>query len=392
MNSNIVEKFDQYVMHTYGRFPVSMNKGHKQSCKDEDGKKYIDFGSGIGTNSLGFCDDNWVEAVCSQAHKIQHTSNYYYTEVQADLAEKICNATGMSKMFFGNSGAEANECAIKLARKYSFDKYGKGRHNIITLVNSFHGRTMATLSATGQDVFHNYFFPFVEGFKYAEANNIADLESKIDDTVCGVMVEFVQGEGGVMALEQEFVDYIAKVCTEKDILFMADEVQTGIGRTGKFLACEHFNAKPDIITLAKGIAGGLPMGVCLANEKCADVMSKGTHGSTFGGNPIACAGALAVFNKVTSDGFLDEVNVKSKYIREKLLEIDEVESISGIGLMIGITLKTKKAVDIVSQAMDKGLLLLTAKDKVRLLPPLTITYEEIDKGISIMKELLDKAE
>lgn len=388
MNSNIIEKFNEHIMPTYGRYPVSMNCGHGRMCKDEDGQKYIDFGSGIGTNSLGFCDSSWVEAVCEQVHKIQHTSNYYYTEIQADFAEKLCNITGMSKMFFGNSGAEANECAIKIARKYSFDKYGKDRNKIITLVNSFHGRTIATLSATGQDVFHNYFFPFVGGFDYAEANNIKDLDSKIDDTVCAVMIEFIQGEGGVLSLEQDFVNHIAEICREKDLVFIADEVQTGVGRTGKFLAAEHYGVKPNVVTLAKGIAGGLPMGVCLADEKCCNVLTKGTHGSTFGGNPVACAGGLAVLNKVTADGFLDEVNEKSRYLREKLLSIDEVESLSGTGLMVGIKLKSKNAADTVAKALEKGLLLLTAKDKVRLLPPLTITYEEIDKGISIMEEIL----
>ena len=388
MNSNIIEKFNEHIMPTYGRYPVSMNCGHGRMCKDEDGQKYIDFGSGIGTNSLGFCDSSWVEAVCEQVHKIQHTSNYYYTEIQADFAEKLCNITGMSKMFFGNSGAEANECAIKIARKYSFDKYGKDRKKIITLVNSFHGRTIATLSATGQDVFHNYFFPFVGGFDYAEANNIKDLDSKIDDTVCAIMIEFIQGEGGVLNLEKDFVNHIAQICREKDLVFIADEVQTGVGRTGKFLAAEHYGVKPDVVTLAKGIAGGLPMGVCLADEKCCNVLTKGTHGSTFGGNPVSCAGGLAVLNRVTADGFLDEVNEKSKYLREKLLSIDEVESLSGTGLMVGIKLKSKNAADTVAKALEKGLLLLTAKDKVRLLPPLTITYEEIDKGISIMEEIL----
>ncbi|HBN10491.1 MAG TPA: aspartate aminotransferase family protein [Ruminococcus sp.] len=388
MNSNIIEKFNEHIMPTYGRYPVSMNCGHGRMCKDEDGQKYIDFGSGIGTNSLGFCDSSWVEAVCEQVHKIQHTSNYYYTEIQADFAEKLCNITGMSKMFFGNSGAEANECAIKIARKYSFDKYGKDRNKIITLVNSFHGRTIATLSATGQDVFHNYFFPFVGGFDYAEANNIKDLDSKIDDTVCAIMIEFIQGEGGVLNLEKDFVNHIAQICREKDLVFIADEVQTGVGRTGKFLAAEHYGVKPDVVTLAKGIAGGLPMGVCLADEKCCNVLTKGTHGSTFGGNPVSCAGGLAVLNRVTADGFLDEVNEKSKYLREKLLSIDEVESLSGTGLMVGIKLKSKNAADTVAKALEKGLLLLTAKDKVRLLPPLTITYEEIDKGISIMEEIL----
>lgn len=388
MNSNIIEKFNEHIMPTYGRYPVSMNCGHGRMCKDDDGMKYIDFGSGIGTNSLGFCDSSWVEAVCEQVHKIQHTSNYYYTEIQADFAEKLCNITGMSKMFFGNSGAEANECAIKLARKYSFDKYGKDRNKIITLVNSFHGRTIATLSATGQDVFHNYFFPFVGGFDYAEANNINDIDSKIDDSVCAVMIEFIQGEGGVLNLEKDFVNHIAEICREKDLVFIADEVQTGVGRTGKFLAAEHYGVKPDVVTLAKGIAGGLPMGVCLAGEKYCDVLTKGTHGSTFGGNPVACAGGLAVLNKVTADGFLDEVNEKSRYLREKLLSVDEVESLSGMGLMVGIKLKSKSAADTAAKALEKGLLLLTAKDKVRLLPPLTITYEEIDKGISIMEEIL----
>ena len=385
---NTIEKFDNNVMHTYGRFNVAFEKGSQRNAVDEDGKQYIDFGSGIGTNSLGFCDEDWVEAVCSQAKAIQHTSNYYYTKVQADFAENLCNATGYSKVFFGNSGAEANECAIKLARKYSFDKYGKGRHNIVTLVNSFHGRTLCTLSATGQDSFHNYFFPFVEGFVNAKANDIEDLKSKLDN-VCAVMVEFVQGEGGVIALEKDYVTALAEICAEKDILLIADEVQTGVGRTGKFLASEHFGIKPDITTLAKGIAGGVPMGACLANEKCSEVLSKGTHGSTFGGNPLACAGGNVVVNKVNNKDFLDEVIKKSEYIKEKLSAIDEVCEISGLGLMIGITLKTKNALDVVSKALDEGLMLLTAKEKVRLLPPLNITYDELDKGLEILINILN---
>lgn len=377
-------------MPSYGRYPVVMEKGENETATDEDGKQYIDFGSGIGTNSLGYCNEDWVNAVCEQAHKIQHTSNYYYTKVQADFAKKLCETAGYTDMFFGNSGAEANECAIKIARKYSFDKYGKGRHNIITLVNSFHGRTMCTLSATGQDVFHNYFFPFVEGFINVEANNIEDLRAKLDDTVCAVMFEYVQGEGGVMALQQEFVDEIFKLCAEKDVLTIADEVQTGVGRTGKFLAGDNFGKKADLTTLAKGLAGGVPIGVCLAGEKCANVLTAGTHGSTFGGNPISCAGGNAVLNKVTSKGFLDEVAAKGKYIREKLLTSPEVADVSGLGLMIGIELKNKKAADIVKAALDKGLLLLTAKTKVRLLPPLTITYDEIDKGLEILLGLLNE--
>lgn len=385
---NTIEQFNDYVMHSYGRYDLVMEKGSHEVALDENGKEYIDFGSGIGTNSLGFCNDKWVNAICNQVKSVQHTSNYYYTRVQADFAKKLCDTAGYKNVFFGNSGAEANECAIKIARKYSFDKYGKGRHNIITLVNSFHGRTICTLSATGQDVFHNYFFPFVEGFIYVEANNIEDLRTKLDDTVCAVMFEYIQGEGGVMALKQSFVDEIYKLCAEKDVLTIADEVQTGVGRTGKFLCGDHFDKKADLTTLAKGLAGGVPIGCCLAGEKCKDVLQPGTHGSTFGGNPISCAGGLAVVTTLTDDGLLNEIPAKADYIRKRLSEMPEVQSISGIGLMIGIELKTKKACDVVKAALDKGLLLLTAKTKVRLLPPLTITYEEIDKGLAILAELL----
>ena len=386
---NTIEKFNNNVMATYGRYPLVMESGKDECAIDENGKKYIDFGSGIGTNSLGYCNDEWVNAVCNQVKTLQHTSNYYYTKVQADFADKLMSATGMNKVFFGNSGAEANECAIKIARKYSFDKYGKGRHNIITLVNSFHGRTMATLSATGQDVFHNYFFPFVDGFIYAEANNIEDLKSKIDDTVCAIMFEYVQGEGGVLQLDKEFVDTIFKIAAEKDILTISDEVQTGVGRTGKFLAGDNYGKKADIITLAKGIAGGLPMGACLTGEKCSTVLTASTHGSTFGGNPVCCAGGLAVLNKASNKDFLDEVVKKGEYFRTKLSEIDEVTALSGIGLMIGISLKTKKAGDVSKAALNNGLLVLTAKDKVRLLPPLTITYDEIDIGMKILTDILN---
>ena len=384
-----IEQFNKYVMPSYGRDDLVLDSGSGRQAVDENGKEYIDFGSGIGTNSLGYCNENWVRAICDQAHKIQHTSNYYYTKVQADFAKALCETAGYTDMFFGNSGAEANECAIKIARKYSFDKYGKGRSNIITLVNSFHGRTLCTLSATGQDVFHNYFFPFVEGFVNVEANNIEDLRSKLDDTVCAVMFEYIQGEGGVMALQQEFVDEIYRLCAEKDVLTIADEVQTGVGRTGKFLAGDNFGKKADLTTLAKGLAGGVPIGVCLSGEKCANVLTAGTHGSTFGGNPISCAGGLAVLETVNKPGFLDEVARKGAYIREKLLTSPEVASVSGMGLMIGIELKNKKAGDVVKAALDKGLLLLTAKTKIRLLPPLTITYEEIDKGLEILLGLLN---
>lgn len=386
--SKTIEKFDENIMHTYGRYPLVMEKGEGRGATDEDGKEYVDFGSGIGTNSLGYCNEKWVEMVCNQAKTLQHTSNYYYTKIQADFAARLNKITGYSSIFFGNSGAEANECAIKLARKYSFDKYGKGRHNIITLKNSFHGRTLCTLSATGQDVFHNYFFPFVEGFINVEANNIDDLKAKLDDTVCAVMIEYIQGEGGVVLLQQDFVDAVFSLCEEKDVLVIADEVQTGVGRTGKFFAGDNFGHKANVSTLAKGIAGGLPMGACLADEKCKDVLGKGTHGSTFGGNPVCCAGGMAVLDFIESSDHLQQVAEKGDYLRKKLSEIDEIASVSGMGLMLGAVLKTKKAADVVAEALEKGLLMLTAKDKLRFLPPLTITYEEIDKGVKILEDIL----
>jgi acetylornithine/N-succinyldiaminopimelate aminotransferase len=378
-------------MQSYGRYPLVMEKGSGRHCKDENGREYIDFGSGIGTNSLGYCDEKWADAVCAQVRTLQHSSNYYYTAVQADFADRLCNISGYKSVFFCNSGAEANECAIKVARKYSFDKYGKGRHTIITLVNSFHGRTIATLSATGQDVFHNYFFPFVEGFVNVTANDIDDLEAKLEDkSVCAVMLEYVQGEGGVNKLDQAFVDAVYDLCAPRDILVIADEVQTGVGRTGKFLAGDHFGRKADITTLAKGIAGGVPMGACLVNEKCSGVLTAGTHGSTFGGNPIACAGGMAVLDRIESEGFLDEIGKKAELIRSELEKCSEVAGISGMGLMIGITLKSKDAHDVAAKALEKGLLILTAKEKVRLLPPLTISYDELKDGLKILIEILEE--
>ncbi len=383
-----IEKFDSYVMGTYGRYPLVMEKGENCRCVDENGNHYVDFGSGIGTNSLGYCDSDWVEAVCNQVQNLQHTSNYYYTKVQADFAAKLCSATGYAKVFFGNSGAEANECAIKIARKYSFDKYGENRNKIITLCNSFHGRTMCTLSATGQDVFHNYFFPFMQGFDYAQANNIDDLEAKLDGSVCAVMIEFVQGEGGVNVLDEDFVRDLFELCKSKDILVIADEVQTGIGRTGKLLAAQNYNVRADITTLAKGLAGGLPIGACLVKDKCAEVLTKGMHGSTFGGNPVCCAGGNAVLNKVCDANFLDEVVRKGRYIRARLEALDEVVSVSGMGLMIGVTLKTKNAADVAKLCLENGLLVLTAKEKLRFLPPLTISQHEIEAGMEILEKLL----
>ena len=385
---NTIDGFNSHIMQTYGRYDVVLEKGNGETAFSEDGKSYIDFGSGIGTNSLGYCNDQWAEAVCQQVKKLQHTSNYFYTKVQAELAEKLTEITGYDKVFFANSGAEANECAIKLARKYSFDKYGKGRHNIITLKNSFHGRTLATLSATGQDSFHNYFFPFVEGFINVEANNIDDLKNKLDGSVCAVMFEYIQGEGGVVPLSEDFIEALFSLCAERDILTVADEVQTGVGRTGKFLAGEHYGLIADISTLAKGIAGGIPMGICLASEKCSGVLTPGTHGSTFGGNPVCCAGAIAVLNTIEKKNFLNEVTAKGVYLREKLSAIDEIEKVDGMGLMLGIALRSKTAVDVVKKGIENGILLLTAKEKLRLLPPLTISYDEIDKGIEILTEIL----
>ena len=367
-----------------------MESGSGRTCTGEDGKRYLDFGSGIGTNSLGYCDAAWADAVCAQVRRMQHTSNYYYTKVQADFAERLCQITGYKRVFFGNSGAEANECAIKLARKYSFDKYGAGRNAIITLRNSFHGRTMATLSATGQDCFHNYFFPFPEGFVYAEANDIDDLLKKMHNNVCAVMLEYIQGEGGVVPLDSKYVDQLYDFCAKRDILVIADEVQTGVGRTGTFLAGEQYAKKADITTLAKGLGGGLPIGACLANGKCADVLTKGMHGSTFGGNPVVCAGGLAVLEQVAKPDFLAQVLAKGAHIRAALRDCQEVTEITGLGLMLGLTLKTKQAADVKQAAFQRGLLVLTAKDKVRLLPPLNITIGELDSGLAILKECLSQ--
>ena len=283
-------------MHTYGRYDVSLKSGKGATAYDEDGKKYIDVSSGIGVNSLGYCEDGWAETVSAQAKTIQHMSNYFYSEQASNLAEKLCTLTGLSKVCFGNSGAEANECAIKIARKYSFDKYGADRNEIITLRDSFHGRTVTTLSATGQDVFHNFFFPFTQGFKYVQANDLELLKSEINDKTCAVMLEVIQGEGGVNILDKTYVQSLVKLCNEKDILVIIDEVQTGIGRTGKLFAFENYGISPDLVTVAKGLGGGLPIGLCMCNEKLKDVMTPSTHGTTFGANPVVCAGANSVLD------------------------------------------------------------------------------------------------
>ncbi len=379
----------QYMMHAYGRFQTALVSGKGAIAKDVDGKEYVDFTSGIGVNCLGYCDDGWVKAVSEQAATLQHISNLYYSPLQTEVSKKLCELTGFSKVFLCNSGAEANECAIKIARKYSFDKYGKGRQKIVTLVNSFHGRTVTTLAATGQDVFHNFFFPFTEGFEYAEANNIDSVKNCIDNEVCAVFIELIQGEGGVMPLDKEFVNEIAEICKEKDILLMVDEVQTGVSRTGAFYCYQNYGIQPDVITSAKGLAGGLPMGACLCVEKLADVIGAGTHGTTFGGNPVACAAAKEVLSRVATEDFLKEVNAKGDYIREKLKTMANVSEVRGMGMMIGIVTEKDNAKEIAKKCVENGLLILTAKNLLRMLPPLNITYEEIDRGLNILKKVME---
>lgn len=378
----------EYIAPTYARFPVVLKEGKNATCFDADGKEYIDFTSGIGVNSLGFCDDDWSAAVAKQAQCLNHVSNLYFTEPGAKLAKALCETTGYKKVFFGNSGAEANEGAIKVARKYSFDRYGEGRSTIVTLKNSFHGRTVTTLSATGQDHFHQFFFPFTGDFDYAPANDMAAVKEKLSDKVCAVMLEFIQGEGGVLPLDADFVNELAAYCAEKDILLIADEVQTGVGRTGKFLASEWFGIKPDITTLAKGLGGGLPIGAVLLGEKVQTVFGPGDHGSTFGANPICCAGANVVMEKVPSTDFLAGVASRFEQIKAALEPCSEVTGVTGKGMMIGISLKTKKAGEVAGECLKNGLLVLTAKEKVRLLPPLTITKAELEKGLAVLKSVL----
>lgn len=388
-NKKIKELDNENIMHTYGRYDVCLTKGKGVYAYDDNGKKYIDVSSGIGVNSLGYCDDGWVKAVSEQAGTIQHISNYYYNKVAGVLAEKLTKATGLSKVFFGNSGAEANECAIKVVRKYSFDKYGRGRDRIVTLVNSFHGRTIATLSATGQDVFHNYFFPFVDGFDNAIANDIESLKDTITDKTCAVMLETVQGEGGVNILDSEYLQQVRKICDEKDILLIVDEVQTGVCRTGKLYGYMHSGIKPDVVTSAKGLGGGLPIGICMVNDKLKDVMGPSTHGTTFGSNPVVCAGANYIIDTVNTPEFIEEVNKKGAYFKEKIEKIKGVKSVRQQGLMIGIEVEGN-AGDIAKKCTENGLLVITAKTLLRMLPPLNIKYEEIDEALAILKKVMEE--
>lgn len=385
-----IQKLDsEYVCHSYGRFPVAIEKGKNALCRDFDGKKYVDFTSGIGVNSLGFCDGGWVSAVTEQLSKLQHISNLYYTEPCVKLAKLLCERTGLKRAFFANGGAEANEGAIKAARKYSFDKYGRGRSKIITLENSFHGRTVTTLSATGQDVFHNYYFPFTEGFEFVPAGDLEAVKAA-SDGACALMIELIQGEGGVVAVDREYVKNAEKFCKENDILLIIDEVQTGIGRTGTLFCFEQYGIEPDIVTAAKGIGGGLPLAAVLFGDKTKDVFGPGDHATTFGGNPVACAGAVYILERMDSE-FLEDVKKKGEYIRERVGKMPRVKGTSGLGMMIGIELEDGiKSGDVVRKGLETGVLLLTAKAKVRLLPPLSINAEEIDEGLEALYRALEK--
>ena len=382
---NVKEKDQYYIANTYARFPIEIVSGKGSTVVDRDGKEYIDMGSGIAVNIFGMCDEEWTSAVAKQLSVCQHTSNLYYSEPCVKLAELLCEKTGMKKVFFGNSGAEANEGAIKTARKYAYEKKGKEYYKILTLNNSFHGRTITTLAATGQDVFHNDFLPLTDGFVYTDANDVEMLKKVVSENkLAAIMFETVQGEGGVVPLTQEFVNAIKDICEKEDILMIVDEVQTGNGRTGKLFGYMHYGITPDIVTTAKGLGGGLPIGAVMMGEKTKDVLTSGTHGSTFGGNPVSCAGAVNVISRLTY-GFLEEVNRKSKYIIDELKNADGVKSVTGLGLMLGIETE-KDASEVIKICQENGVLPIKAKNKVRLLPPLNITDDELIKAISVIKK------
>lgn len=388
---NIIDIDKKYVANTYARFPLQISSGKGAVMYDESGKKYIDMGTGIGVTAFGIADAEWVAAVTEQLNTLQHTSNLYYTEPCAKLAEMLCLRTGMKKVFFSNSGAESNECAIKAARRFAFKKYGNEEHStIITLKNSFHGRTITTLAATGQDVFHKEFGPFTGGFVYAEVDENAEDLARLaeENSCCAVMIEVVQGEGGVMPLPVSFIEGLKKVIAEKDLLLIVDEVQTGNGRTGKLFSYMHFGLEPDIVSTAKGLAGGLPMGATMMNEKLQNALEAGTHGSTFGGNPVCSAGAISILSRLT-DELLSEVTAKSEYIKSELTGAKGVKSVSGLGLMLGIEMD-KPVGEVIAACREKGVLPLSAKAKLRLLPPLNITWDELKEAIQIIKEVIAK--
>ncbi len=382
--SEIIKTDNEYVANTYARFPLVLKEGKGSLVYDETGREYIDMGSGIGVTAFGIADDEWQAAVAKQLGKLQHMSNLYYTEPCAELAKLLCAKTGMKKVFFANSGAEANECAIKTARKWGCENKGEEYSTIVTLVNSFHGRTITTLAATGQEHYHEDFKPLTPGFVYAEANDLESVKKLVaENKVCAVMFECVQGEGGVIPLTAQFVQGLAELAEKENFLLIADEVQTGNGRTGELYAYMNFGIKPDIVSTAKGLGGGLPLGACLMGEKTGNVLKFGDHGSTFGGNPVCCAGALSIISRI--DGaLLSQVKQKSEYIVDELSGADGVESVSGMGLMLGI--KTKKPVkDVLNECMANGVLCLTAKDKLRLLPALNIPMDVLVRAVDIIK-------
>ena len=389
--SNEIKQLDSdYIAQTYGRFNLALSHGNGCQVWDFEGNEYLDFTSGIGVNSLGWADEDWLKAVVHQASSLAHTSNLFFTEPSSRLAKKLAEVSGLKRVFFANSGAEANEGAIKTARKYSHDKYGKDRATVLTLVNSFHGRTISTLSATGQEVFHQHFFPFTKGFDHTPANELRALETRLGQKdVCAIILEVVQGEGGVCSLDHEYLQGVQALCHQYDVLLIIDEVQTGIGRTGTMFAYQQFGLTPDIITLAKGLGGGLPIGAFVLGEKVQDTLGKSDHGSTFGANPVSCAGANAVLAKI-DDAFLAEIKRKGEKLQKALAALPKVKSVSGLGLMIGVEFEEgTKAADIVAKCIEKGVLFLTAKTKLRLLPPLIINDEQIEKGIALLKEVLE---
>ncbi|WP_373162964.1 aspartate aminotransferase family protein [Agathobaculum sp. Marseille-P7918] len=382
---------NQYVMNTYGRFPIALDHGEGATVWDVEGKKYIDLASGIGVNCMGYNNQKIIDAITQQAHKLMHVSNLFTTAPMVQVAKKLVEKTHLNgKVFFANSGAEANEGAIKLARKYSYDKYGEGRYKIVTLINSFHGRTVTTLKATGQDRFHNYFFPFTEGFDYAIANDFDSVRKKVDDMTCAVMMELIQGEGGVLPLDLDFVKQVEELCREKDLLLIIDEVQTGIGRTGSLFCFQQYGIRPDVVTMAKGLGGGMPIGAVLAAESCSNVLTPGTHATTFGGTPIVCAAANAVLDTVGDGQFLAQVREKGEYLKNGILSLSSpnIHGVRGMGLMLGIIVDEGKHATFANKLIDKGVLAITAgKNAVRLLPPLTISKEEMDEALNIMKEV-----
>ncbi len=381
----------RYVMDTYGRFAIALDHGEGATLWDVEGKRYIDLTSGIGVNCMGYNNAKIIDAVTEQAHKLMHVSNLFTTAPMVYAAKKLVEKSGLEgKVFFANSGAEANEGAIKLARKYSFDKYGEGRWKIITLVNSFHGRTVTTLKATGQDKFHNFFFPFTEGFDYAVANDFESVAAKADGTACAVMMELVQGEGGVMPLDKDFVSKVEALCREKDMLLIIDEVQTGIGRTGSLFCFQQYGIRPDVVTLAKGLGGGLPVGAVMAAKSCCDVLTPGTHASTFGGTPAVCASVNVVLDTVGDEAFLEHVREKGEYLKNGIMSLasPHIRGVRGMGLMIGIVADEGRHSEFAARLIRKGVLVLTAGNNVvRLLPPLTISQQEMDEALQIMKEV-----